>query len=176
MFARIQCSILRIAASIRGAARPALALLALAALLPNGAEVGAQDGGPAGLTLSTSAYYLPSPVFTWSCNGAVSDAGTFDFVGAHWGGIKSPAVGALQLRIVFTGAKGTIDMKLQLIATATSTPGIYAFDGPWQISGGTGAYAGLKGKGKAHIVGQVDQQSTSSTPELGTLTGQVSGS
>jgi len=149
--------------------------LALAAALAPGAVVGAQDGGPKGVTISTSAYYLPSETFTWSSGGAIADSGTFDFVGVHWGGIKSPAVGALNLKIAFTGAKGTFNMKMQLVVTATSTPGIFSFTGPWQITGGTGAYAGVKGTGQAQILGQVDQQSTASSPELGTFSGQVSG-
>ena len=125
------------------------------------------------VTIQTSAYYLPSPKFTWSSTGGIADAGMFEFLVAHWGGVKSPAVGTLHVQIAFLGAKGAFSMKLELIAKATATPDIYSFTGPWQLSSGSGTYATVKGAGQAEIIGRVDQQSTASDPELGTLTGKI---
>jgi hypothetical protein len=128
---------------------------------------------PQDVSIVTLTSYLPASSFTWSSTGAFADEGTFDFTSAHWGGIPSPAVGTLQLGMTLTGTQGTIDLRLELVATAMSTPGIFSFDGPWSVVGGTGAYADLRGTGKVQVTGRVDQQSTLEDPEIGTFTGRV---
>jgi hypothetical protein len=135
------------------------------------ADVGASP--PQDVTIETVVSYVPTESFEWSASGAISDAGTFEFTSAHFGGIPSPAVGALQIQMTLSGADGTLDLRAELVVTATDEPGIFDFDGPWSVVGGTGAYEGARGTGKVHVTGRVDQESTPDDPELGTFTGRI---
>ena len=128
-----------------------------------------------GVTIKTSVFYKPSPEFNWTASGDINDSGNFEFIGPHWGGSKSPAVGTLNLQLAFTGEHGNFKLKCELTAKPGSEPGVFNFNGPWQLLEGSGDYNGVRGTGKAEIVGRTDQQSTESNPEIGTLTGQLTG-
>jgi hypothetical protein len=150
-----------------------LTTFALCALAFASKATPAQGSPPQGFTITTVVSYLPTESFTWSSTGAISDGGALEFTSAHWGGVPSPAVGALQLGMSLLGANGTIAIRANLVATATSTPGVFAFDGPFTVTGGTGAYANTRGTGTAHVLGRVDQRSTPDDPEIGVLEGRV---
>jgi hypothetical protein len=146
---------------------------ALAAGLATGGAPCATAGAPRDVTITTVVSYVPTESFAWSATGAIVDGGALEFLDAHWGAALSPAVGALRLEMRLHGAVGTIDLVANLLATATDTTGAIAFDGPFVVTGGTGAYAGARGTGTAHVDGRVDQQSTPDDPEVGVLPGRI---
>jgi hypothetical protein len=74
----------------------------------------------------------------WSSSGAFADAGSWT---ADFGAFGAGPIFAGTIKTTETGANGTFEMVLQVQGSIT------AFLGTWQITGGTGAYAGLHGSG-----------------------------
>jgi hypothetical protein len=78
---------------------------------------------------------------TWTATGAIADSGTLiepivNFVDSH----------QLHIERVFTGAQGTITIRIQSTVTGV-VGGTGYFTGNWVVVSGTGAYANLHGEG-----------------------------
>ena len=138
------------------------------------APVPAQATPPQDVTLVTLVSYLPAPSFTWSSTGASADGGELEFLSARWGTAGPAPAGELLLEMRLHGARGTIDLHVALLAKATPTPDLIAFDGPWVVKGATGDYARLRGGGTVHVIdGRVDRKSDLAHPEIGVFRGRL---
>src|ERR687898_1069604 len=90
---------------------------------------------------------------TFVSAGAVNDAGpataTFTLVPASGG------CGTLAGTHVFTGSAGTLSVHTQALACPfpPTTPPRSFVRGEWEVVGGTGAYAGLRGQGRIFATG-----------------------
>jgi hypothetical protein len=94
---------------------------------------------------------------TWSSNGGISEVGGFTM---SWT-LSGPQLAHLDATLV--GKQGSITFAGALRRIATS-PTDFDLTGPIRLTGGTGFYAGILGKGKAAL-----------TIGAGSLTGTISG-
>ena len=85
------------------------------------------------------------PVFAgvWSASGAISDSGTFVRTNVHVTGsdANSPAVSAFQAQLTLISTRGTLVLRVE---NSFMTSGL---TGVWEVSTGSGAYAGASGHG-----------------------------
>ena len=84
---------------------------------------------------------------TFVATGAIADFGDVIRDDAKFTAVGSPTVGTGQFTYTFVGRAGTFTVRLQWLLTATDDPTLGHIDGRWNLAGGTGAYAGLRGEG-----------------------------
>jgi hypothetical protein len=94
---------------------------------------------------------IPNPVFggVWTLSGAIEDSGSFvrtdlNLTGSF--GKPQAAVSAFQAVFVFSGAQGTLTLRLELSFKETGLTGV------WQVVSGTGAYERASGHGTSEFV------------------------
>jgi len=100
--------------------------------------------------------------------GAITDGGTVttDFVRAN--ALSSPTVGTAQYVKTFYGLAGSLTIRLNSMITGTDDPTLWDEQGEWVIVSGTGAYAGLLGRGNESGIRDFANQSLDAV-----YTGQV---
>jgi hypothetical protein len=104
---------------------------------------------PAPVAIQTTlTQVVPTFAGVWQASGAIQDSGTFVRTDANVTGsvLNSPVVGAVQVELVFSGARGTFTIRDELVSTLTSIAGT------WQIESGTGSYARASGHGTSDFV------------------------
>lgn len=84
---------------------------------------------------------------TFVSAGAIADTGAVIRDDAQFTAVNSPTVGTGQFTYTFVGRAGTFTLRLQWLLTATDDPTLGHIDGRWNLTRGTGAYAGLRGEG-----------------------------
>ena len=82
---------------------------------------------------------------TFDASGAFTDSGAINNLSIHVA--HTPTFVATLPTILFTGNAGTFTIKAQIKETVTTDPAISTNAGTWVVTGGTGAYADLRGKG-----------------------------
>ena len=110
------------------------------------------------LTVALTTLVLVGPVFarglqpetlvmygsdhTWTGSGTFSDSGTWSTNRAALGGLPSPVEGSFTLFFSLVGAQGTIDFTALLEFNGVQEQDLC------RITGGTGAYANVRGQGR----------------------------
>ncbi|HET7486675.1 MAG TPA: hypothetical protein VFJ85_02015 [Acidimicrobiales bacterium] len=98
---------------------------------------------PAAVTIVATVDAGPGFAGSWSATGAIEDGGRFERSDLHLSGSleHSPAAGALQVELEFTGAGGTFVLRDELLISGDG------LDGTWQVVAGSGAYSTATGHG-----------------------------
>ena len=123
------------------------AMVAAGSMIVTASAVSAAPPAPVTIQ-STLTQVDPTFAGVWQASGAIQDSGTFVRTDANVTGSvpHSPAVGAVQVVLVFSGARGTFTIRDELLITPTSVTGT------WQMESGTGAYARVSGHGTSDLV------------------------
>jgi hypothetical protein len=134
----------------------------VATCLVAGAAPVLASSGPASVTIET---LRSSAGDTWSATGAITDAGTFVDPTEFFGGSSS----TFHATRVFSGGKGTFTAVADVRIVSSSDPDIgFYVVGRWVVTGGSGAYATLRGGGSIS-----EEYVIASDSLVGTWTGTV---
>jgi hypothetical protein len=139
------------------------AVVAVAVALP---VVGIASRGDRGVTIATHGILTApdSAAGTFAAVGDIDDSGAVEtkFTLAPVG----PDAARLSGSQRFTGAAGTFEATFEGIASPIPGPGVRSVArGKFEISGGTGAYEGIRGRGRFVVVGDFTTGQVYSTAE-----------
>lgn len=120
-----------------------LTAAAAMAVMSMAAPAGAATPAPRPVTIIATADDGPGFGGTWTASGAVADAGSYERTDVHFSHSieSSPAVGAFQATLEFSGAEGTFVVQDELLFSSGG------LNGTWRLVSGTGRYAGATGHG-----------------------------
>ncbi len=104
---------------------------------------------PEGVTLTTT-QVCPSLEATFVATGAIEDSGdaTATMLSPQAGPFGVTGV-TLRAEVLFEGQHGTFTLVQHVTFMSTDDPDVFGEPGTWVITGGTGDYAGLTGRGRS---------------------------
>jgi hypothetical protein len=105
------------------------------------------------VTIETRKPFGPSPG-VFSSTGAIPESGTFLNSSVILEGEHASGFVTAHVTQRFEGARGTFTLRAAITETATEDPHVLAEAGTWAITGGTGAYAAMEGRGR--VTGTAD--------------------
>jgi hypothetical protein len=105
------------------------------------------------VTIETRKPFGPFPGI-FASTGAIAESGTVRNSSLLLERSDSPDFVTVHITQRFDGALGTFTLRAAITETATEDPRVLADDGTWMITGGTGAYETLQGRGR--VTGTAD--------------------
>ncbi len=106
------------------------------------------------MTIETRKPFGPVPGI-FASTGAIAESGTVRNSSLLLERPDAPDFVTVQITQRFDGALGTFTLRAAITEIATEDPRVLADDGTWMITGGTGAYETLQGRGR--VTGTADE-------------------